>query len=258
MFGEAEDQAVVIRQPDGPDELRDAARAMLACPTASIGVRGRKPSTQGLFPQLLAPGLYYCGFTSPLSFGANSYFVEGVEGGLLVDSPRFVAPLRRALETAGGVRHILLTHGDDVADAERYARHFRARVWIHEGDDRAAPFATDILRGRDILDIAPSLTVIPVPGHTRGSVVYLVRGEILFSGDSLHWSRRFGRLSAFRDACWYSWEEQTRSLARLAEHSFTWVLPGHGNRAQGSPTQWRRELLDLVRRMESGSDVSAW
>jgi glyoxylase-like metal-dependent hydrolase (beta-lactamase superfamily II) len=258
MFGEADDQAVVVRQPATPNEVRDATRAMLACPTASIGVTGVKPPTEGLFPQRLEDGVHYCGFTSHLSFGANPYFVEQAGGNLLVDSPRFVPTLVRAFENAGGLAHVLLTHGDDVAEAERYARHFRARVWIHEGDGAAAPFATDVLRGLDAVAITPALIAIPVPGHTRGSVVYLLGGRFLFTGDSLYWSRRSGRLSAFRDACWYSWEEHGRSLARLAGYRFEWVLPGHGNRAQGPAPQWQAQLLDLVRWMASAAGPSDW
>ncbi len=73
--------------------MRDATRAMLACPTSSIGVMGKKPPTDGLFPEPLEGDVYYCGFTSPRSFGANSYFVRRAEGNLLVDSPRFVLRL---------------------------------------------------------------------------------------------------------------------------------------------------------------------
>jgi glyoxylase-like metal-dependent hydrolase (beta-lactamase superfamily II) len=258
MFGETDGQAVVVRQPATPAEVEDATRAMLACPTASIGVIGEKPPTEGLFPQRLEDGVYYCGYTSRHSFGANPYFVEQEGGNLLVDSPRFVPALVGAFENAGGLAHILLTHGDDVAEAERFAGHFHARVWIHEGDGAAAPFATDVLRGLDPVAITPALAAIPVPGHTRGSVVYLLGGRFLFTGDSLYWSRRRGRLSAFRDACWYSWEEQARSLARLEGRLFEWVLPGHGNRAQGPALQWQAQLRDLVRWMESTADPSDW
>jgi glyoxylase-like metal-dependent hydrolase (beta-lactamase superfamily II)/ferredoxin len=258
LFGEADGQAVVTRQPVSPDEVRDATRAMLACPTGSISMTGRKPPLGGLFPQRIEEGVHYCGFTSRHSYGANSYFVERPQGNLLVDSPRFVPSLVRAFEKAGGLRHVLLTHRDDVADAEPYARHFGARVWIHEDDRRAAPFATDVLRGFGPLAIAPSLTVIPAPGHTKGSVIYLLEDRFLFTGDSLYWSRRHRRLSAFRDACWYSWEEQARSLARLLAYRFEWILPGHGNRATGPPPQWQGQLRELVLLMESGATPSDW
>ncbi len=258
MFGEADEQAVVLRQPTTEGEVRQATRAMLSCPTASIGVMGEKPPAEGLLPELLADGVFYCGFTSPRSFGANAYFVRRPEGNLLVDSPRFVPALVRAFEEAGGLAHVLLTHRDDVADADRFASRFGARVWIHEDDRSAAPFATDEVCGLGPRAITPSLTVLPVPGHTRGSVVYLLEERFLFSGDSLYWSRRRGRLSAFRDACWYSWEEQTRSLARLEAHGFEWVLPGHGNRARGAADEWRRQLRELVEEMPRVGSSSEW
>jgi glyoxylase-like metal-dependent hydrolase (beta-lactamase superfamily II)/ferredoxin len=258
MFGEASGQAIVVRQPATPEELRQATRALLACPTASIGVVGEKPPTQGLFPEPLGEDVFYCGFTSRDSFGANSYFVGRPGGNLLVDSPRFVPPLVAAFEESGGLAHVLLTHQDDVADARRYAERFSARVWVHEWDRGAAPFASDVLRGLDLTPITPMLVAIPVPGHTRGSVVYLLEDRFLFTGDSLYWSRRRGRLSAFRDACWYSWEEQARSLARLLDHGFEWVLPGHGNRAQGEREEWRRQLERLVVEMGSKSAASDW
>jgi glyoxylase-like metal-dependent hydrolase (beta-lactamase superfamily II) len=254
MFGEVDGQAVVVRQPATPEEVVQASRAMLACPTASIGVLGEKPPAHALFPEALAEDVFYCGYTSRDSFGANSYFVRRSDGNLLVDSPRFVAPLVRAFEDAGGLAHVLLTHQDDVADARQYAERFGARVWIHEWDKRAAPFATDVLPGLEPTSVTPTLLAIPVPGHTRGSVVYLLESRFLFTGDSLYWSRRRGRLSAFRDACWYSWEEQARSLSRLMEHPFSWVLPGHGNRANVDAQELRRQLAALVQEMESIED----
>jgi glyoxylase-like metal-dependent hydrolase (beta-lactamase superfamily II)/ferredoxin len=253
MFGSAGGQAVVERQPGSPDEERAAMRALLACPTGSIGVVGEKPSAEGLFPEALEDGLFYCGFTSRRSFGANSYFAARKEGNLLVDSPRFVAPLVEAFQEMGGIAHILLSHRDDVADAEKYAERFGARVWIHEDDRDAAPFASDVLHGLETTPLTPSLVAVPVPGHTKGSVAYLLEERILFTGDSLYWSPRRARLSAFRDACWYSWSEQARSLARLGELSFEWVLPAHGHRARGVPEEWRRQLGDLVRRMGEGA-----
>jgi glyoxylase-like metal-dependent hydrolase (beta-lactamase superfamily II) len=257
MFGEADDQAVVVRQPAGADEEKDAMRALLACPTASIGVEGAKPPADGLFPELLEDGVFYCGYTSRDSFGANAYFVQRPEGNLLVDSPRFVPPLLRAFEARGGVALILLTHQDDVADADRFADHFSARVFIHEDDSRAAPYATDLIRGTDAVELRQQLDALPAPGHTKGSVLYRLEQRYLFTGDSLYWSRRRGRLSAFRDACWYSWEEQARSLARLRGRSFSWVLPGHGNRRREEPAEFARQLDALVARM-AGETASDW
>ena len=88
------------------------------------------------------------------------------------------------------------------------------------------------------------------PGHTKGSVVFLLDERFLFTGDSLAWSHDRADLTAFRDACWYSWSTQADSLDRLARsHRFSWVLPGHGGRAHGDPEQLHARLEALVGRM---------
>ena len=258
MFGAADGQAVVVRQPATEDQVRDATRALLACPTASIGVVGEKPTTDGLLPDPIEGGVFYCGYSSKDSFGASAYLVERAEGNLLVDSPRYVPPLVRDFEARGGLKLILLTHRDDVADADQYAERFGARVVIHEDDRRAAPYATDLLAGSGPTELRPGLVAFPVPGHTKGSVVYLLEDRFLFTGDSLYFSRRRQRLSAFRDATWYSWEEQARSLARLGDLRFEWVLPGHGNRAKSRSEDWRRQLGELVEWMQAAPAASDW
>ena len=84
-------------------------------------------------------------------------------------------------------RSCLLTHRDDVADAERYAKHFGARIFIHEADRSAASYATDLIRGRAPTTLGDDLLAIPVPGHTKGSVAFLFEDRCLFAGDSLSW-----------------------------------------------------------------------
>jgi glyoxylase-like metal-dependent hydrolase (beta-lactamase superfamily II) len=91
---------------------------------------------------------------------------------------------------------------------------------------------------------------IPVPGHTKGSVVFLLDSRWLFTGDSLAWSNDHDDLTAFRSACWFSWREQADSLARLAaQHRFAAVLPGHGARHFGDPDEMHDRLVRLVARM---------
>jgi glyoxylase-like metal-dependent hydrolase (beta-lactamase superfamily II) len=252
LFGEADDQAVVVRQPAGPEEELAAWRAALACPTQSIGTASRRPRPAGVFPEELADGVYFCGFNAEDSFGANSFFARRPAGNLLVDSPRYTRALVEPLEALGGVAHILLTHRDDVADADRYADRFGAEVWIHEDDRPAAPFASRIIRGKEPVEVQPGLTAIPVPGHTRGSVVYLLDDRYLFTGDSLAWDRGRHDLMAFRRQCWYSWAAQADSLERLAgSQRFEWVLAGHGDRHRADAAEMHARLVGLVRRMRA-------
>lgn len=241
--------SVFARQPRDAAEELAAWRAMLACPTASVRTESHRKPPPDVFPQALAPGVHRCGYNARASWGAHSYFVTRGSGNLLIDSPRWAGALVRAFARAGGIADVLLTHRDDVADAEKYAARFQARVWIHEHDRDAAPFATRILRGTAPTAIAAGLTAIPLPGHTRGSVAYLLDDAYLFAGDSLAWSVEDGDLEAFRDACWYSWETLADSLRRLAAHRFEWVLPGHGGSARRPAEEMRARLESLIERM---------
>ena len=247
------DYSVFERQPSTPGEVRQALLAAELCPTRSIRTESRLRPPPGIYPHLLAEGVYLCGHNDRSSFGAHSYFVPRTSGNLLFDSPQFTRKLIGPFEGMGGISKILLSHRDDVADAEKWAKHFDAEVCIHRDDQSAAPFASRILGGASpelSTDLGDGLTAIPVPGHTKGSVVYLLDHTYLFTGDSLTWDYEHDQMRAFRDACWYSWSAQKESLTALAEYRFNQVFSGHG---PWSP--WRDQdemrvlLLDLTERM---------
>jgi glyoxylase-like metal-dependent hydrolase (beta-lactamase superfamily II) len=243
-------KSVFAKQPNTQEERLAAWRAVLVCPTASVRSETRQPRPHDIiFPQEITEGVWRCGFNARSSFGAHSYFALRASGNLLVDSPRYSAELVKWFENAGGLAHILLSHQDDVADAGKYAKQFRARVWIHADDRLAAPYATDLLEGMSARAIASGVVAIPVPGHTRGSVVYLLDDWVLFTGDSLAWSMREQDLVAFRDACWYSWTELTVSLDKLTAYRFEWLLPGHGWPVHLSAAEMNGRLRALVERM---------
>jgi glyoxylase-like metal-dependent hydrolase (beta-lactamase superfamily II)/ferredoxin len=222
----------VHRQPSDPAAVTSALRALVACPTGSIGTTERHPELPEVirsFPIAIEPGVSHCGYHSADSFGAASYFLERPEGNVLVDSPRYNAHLARSLEERGGVRYLFLTHRDDVADHEKWAERFGAERILHRDDrTRDTSGVERWLAGMEPEVLLPGVTMIPTPGHTRGSACLLVDDAILFTGDTLAWSPRLGHVYAFRDACWYSWPELEKSIARLATYTFRRVLPGHG------------------------------
>jgi glyoxylase-like metal-dependent hydrolase (beta-lactamase superfamily II)/ferredoxin len=246
-FGETGEFSFVQLQPQDPEETRAALRALVACPTGSIGAPDKPSIARAAdeFPLPLTDTVFYCGFNSPKSFGGNSYFVRRPEGNWLIDSPRFVERLARRFEEMGGIRHIFLTHRDDVADAHKYAARFGAERIIHRLELSSQPDAERVIDGRESIELTPGFLAIPTPGHTRGHCALLYRNEFLFSGDHIWWSRNRGRLTASRDVCWYSWREQVESVALLRKYSFQWVLPGHGERAHFS----REEMPAQVERM---------
>ena len=251
-FGETGDFSFVKLQPRGAEEELAALRALVCCPTGSIGTADKHRVSEAVaaFPLPLEGGVSYCGFNSPKSFGGNSYFLEHPRGNGLIESPRSVEHLARAFAAKGGVRYIFLTHRDDVADADKYARRFGAERIIHRLELGAQPDAERVLEGFEPMELAPGFLVIPTPGHTRGHCALLAGERFLFSGDHIWWSRNRGRLAASRSVCWYSWERQVESVALLRQYRFEWVLPGHGERAHFPGEEMARQVSRLIEATE--------
>src|SRR5206468_7096498 len=103
-----------------------------------------------------------------------------------------------------------------------------------------------VLDGESPVRLAAEFLAIPTPGHTAGHCVLLYRDRFLFTGDHLWWVRDEQRLGASRSYCWYSWTEQSRSMERLLNERFEWVLPGHGQRVKLPAEQMRSRLQELV------------
>lgn len=256
VFRDHGEQSSVYRQPQTEAEVLGALKAVVACPTSSIGTTRGYDARLGVeaFPERVDANVYFCGFTAESSFGAWSYLVvrpDGEGGNVLVDSPRFTRPLVRKIEELGGVRTIFLTHRDDVADQEKFARHFGAGRVMHAEDNAARYGVERVVAGEEAVRLDGDLLVIPTPGHTRGHAVLLYRDKYLFTGDHLAWSPTRKALTAFRSACWYSWPVQTRSMQRLLEYRFEWVLPGHGRMHHAPAAEMRAELEKCVGWMSS-------
>ena len=250
VFEEGDGHSFVHAQPATEAERLRAFMALVACPTSSIGTSARTDATPGVraFPEPIEENVSFCGFTAESSFGAWSYFLEREEGNVLVDSPRAAGPLLKALEERGGVATLFLTHRDDVADHEALHERFGCERMMHRDDITSGTRGVERqLEGSEPIRLTQDLLAIPTPGHTRGHAVLLYGEKFLFTGDHLAWSRRRGHLVAFRDANWYSWPATIRSMERLLDHRFEWVLPGHGSwyRADSAATM-RRELEKCV------------
>src|SRR5687768_9404501 len=154
VFGETGEFAFVHTQPSAAAE-QQALHALLSCPTGSIGTRepNRAKEAAADFPLPIDGDVYYCGFTSPKSFGGSSYFVRHAAGNWLIDSPKFLPQLVRKFEALGGLAYIFLTHRDDVADADKYARHFGAKRIIHRAELDAQPDAEWVLEGQERMEL---------------------------------------------------------------------------------------------------------
>lgn len=252
-FEEFGEFSAVRHQPEGERQIHQAYQALLACPVGSIGTeqgdKGALHAAMASFPLLLEDGVFFCGFNAEKSFGANSFFVEHPAGNWLVDSPRYVKHLVEAFEQRGGIACIFLTHEDDVADADQYARHFGATRIIHSGDAQAVPDAERIVEGLDAVLLAPDFLAIPVPGHTAGSMALLYKNRFLFTGDHLWWDAAQQRLGAPQRLVWRK-RVLVDSIQKLLNYPFEWVLAGHGDRIRLTSDEMKRQLQALVERRQ--------
>ncbi|MEU9196514.1 MBL fold metallo-hydrolase [Streptomyces hundungensis] len=251
LIDEADGKSRILRSPDGEAETRRLHAAVFACPTRSIRpTTGRPNQALDPFPMALDDGVLICGHNSRHTAGANSYLLPRPSGAvMMIDTPRWSPQLADRYAALGPVTDVLLTHRDHAAHGRSYADHFGARLWIHEGDIEAAPDADQVIRGLDPVEIGEGVTAHPLPGHTRGSVLYLADDRYCFSGDSFYWSRATRDLEVADSVTWYSIEELAQSLARTADRlRFEWVLPGHGDRRRRPADEMSRRLRALTER----------
>lgn len=253
-FEECGEFSAVRHQPDDDKQTLQAYQALLACPVGSIGAEKSDKAlllaAKESFPLHLEGGVFCCGFNSEKSFGANSFLIRHPQGNWLIDSPRYVKHLVEAFERKGGLASIFLTHEDDVADADKYARHFGAKRMIHRADAEAAPDAEWIVEGVEPIPLAPDFLAVPVPGHTPGSMALLYKDTFLFTGDHLWWDPDATALAAPQRLVWRK-RVLEASIRTLLDHRFEWVLAGHGDRIRLPPDEMRRHLERLLARQRT-------
>ncbi|HVF89458.1 MAG TPA: ferredoxin, partial [Blastocatellia bacterium] len=159
-FSDIGDQSIVHRQPASPAQELSALKALVTCPTASIGALGSHDTRQAVaaFPEEVEENVYFCGFASESSYGASSYLIVRPEGNVLVDSPRFNRPLARRIAELRGVRTMFLTHRDDVADHDKWAGLFKCERVLHRDDiSRSTQGVEHPLTGREPVRLAEDL-----------------------------------------------------------------------------------------------------
>lgn len=240
-------QSFVARQPAPGGEHR-ARMALVTCPTSSIGTRSKHDARAAAreFPEPIGDDVLFCGYASAASYGAASYLVRRPDGNVLVDSPRFAAVLAGRIAELGGVRFMVLTHRDDVADHARFRERFGCERVIHRADVGAGTRGCERIIDGDA-ELADDLRLIHVPGHTPGSIALLHR-DVLFTGDHLWATDDQTALEGGPEYCWYSWAEQRTSIAKLAAYRFTHVLPGHGRRFSAPDAEAMRAAIRAAAR----------
>eukprot|EP00252_Welwitschia_mirabilis_P009258 TRINITY_DN2170_c0_g1_i3.p1 TRINITY_DN2170_c0_g1~~TRINITY_DN2170_c0_g1_i3.p1 ORF type:complete len:279 (+),score=45.18 TRINITY_DN2170_c0_g1_i3:107-943(+) len=174
-FKRMEWKSAVFKQPETPEERVAALQALLSCPVKSIHTEKPPSDILGVhstFPIPIdntnLPGVYHCGYHSDKSFGGTPYLIQHPDGNILVDSPSFKEKLATKIDALGGVRFMFLTHRDDVADHDKWARRFSCERVMHVKEVQAHTAGVERkLEGEGPWRIHPDVDLIFTPGHTE-------------------------------------------------------------------------------------------
>ncbi|MDY0944727.1 MBL fold metallo-hydrolase [Frigoribacterium sp. CFBP9039] len=193
--------------------------------------------------------------------------VTVIDAGLPGLHTELVAELALIGRSLADVKGLILTHGDGdhIGFAERLRREHGVPVFIHAGDAARAKggakpknakqqmrlgallgfvaytlrkggakttWLTEVveLQGGETLDLPGSPQIIPMPGHSEGSIAVFVPGvDAVFVGDALTTRHVLTGAVGPAPAPFTDEPEQALdSLSALVETRATWVLPGHG------------------------------
>ncbi len=212
---------------------------------------------------------------APSARWSRVYVIEG-ETLTLVDSGlpwnprgimRYIRSIGRRPEEVG---QILVTHShpDHVGGTASLARETGATVFAHRADTRrrsnnslklgytglfgkmdsphpllGAVGVDALVSDGDVLPIHGGIRVIHTPGHTGGSLCFLMEeSRALFSGDTIFSDgRRISRSAPFPG---YDRDGYVRSLERLAGIGFEAVCGGHGEPLPRGGAAALRDLLE--------------
>ncbi|WP_162834785.1 MBL fold metallo-hydrolase [Amycolatopsis circi] len=162
---------------------------------------------------------------------SNCYLLAPAAGGpcLVVDPGEGAAePLAEALAEHDLTPVALLaTHGhpDHVGAAAELSGAHEVPLRLHPGEAEWYDGPFDPLTGNDVEAAGLAIRVLPLPGHTPGSVAFAVEtgegGRLVFTGDTL-FAGSVGRTGGSGSDL----ENSLRTLLTLADD--TVVLPGHG------------------------------
>lgn len=180
------------------------------------------------------------------SFQSNCYLVENTENGqcLVVDPGAEEGRILAALEGRHPVA-VLLTHGhcDHIGAVDAVCEKYGVPLYVHQADahrlgdaqeNLSIPFGFEVvvhtrpsvlLQGGENLELAGiPLQVLHTPGHSEGSVCYLLpEGQGILTGDTL-FAHGYGRTD-FPDGSFMKLKQSLRTLFHL--HPQMTVYPGH-------------------------------
>ena len=159
-------------------------------------------------------------------FGVNAYVIHAPEGDIIVDAGAEPAKILSAVRQS--VAAVLVTHGhaDHVSALNEILKQTNAPVYIHPDDagQTGIQVYEPLQDGEDLVIAGETLHVLHTPGHSLGSVTFVL-GEDQIVGD-LVLPGSVGRT----DLAGSSWEDIEISLRKVMPlwTDDTRLYAGHG------------------------------
>lgn len=176
--------------------------------------------------RLLCPGLLESGALSDSLLAirdgfVNLYVARSAAGLVCIDAGWRPAAVGREFAKLGlapqEVRAVFLTHRH-WDHARGLALYPQAQVFVGSRERRQRPVPMSawqpLADGQTVVAAGIQVQAVATPGHTLGSISYVVAGTLLFTGDTLR--LRHGRALPFHACCNRDGQALRASLRRLA------------------------------------------
>ncbi|MBB5172308.1 MBL fold metallo-hydrolase [Texcoconibacillus texcoconensis] len=121
--------------------------------------------------------------------GCLSYMIVSEGQAILIDTNRMITPYREFIDWMEvALTYVLDTHlhADHISGGRRLAKEYGAQYYLPEKDAEEVMYKYEPLHDGDVLTVGKrSLKVLASPGHTIGSMSFVLDDQFLFTGDIL-------------------------------------------------------------------------
>lgn len=163
--------------------------------------------------------------------------------------------VREFVDDRGGVDRLFISHhhGDHVGNVDRVVERYDPELYLPEDEplddvDFAGADVTEVSDGDELVD---GITVISIPGHTRGIAgLYLEEKATLLASDMLDGADRRGLPAGYLlpPPAQYNWDSERAEvgLSRLQDLDIETAVVTHGSNIESGVNEQLDRFLDFT------------
>jgi glyoxylase-like metal-dependent hydrolase (beta-lactamase superfamily II) len=162
------------------------------------------------------------------TLGGTAYLILEETGNTLVDCPAWNETNQAFLDAQGGVKTLVITHRDAIAQVKAMQGRFGCEVLIQEQEAYLIP-GVPVQSFHVEHHLSSTLHLLWTPGHTPGSSCLYHHSGVLFTGRHLLPDPQ-GQLSPLKTAKTFHWPRQIQSVQLLIDQftpdTLKFICPG--------------------------------